>query len=90
MKTEQKIKLLVVALFVLTLGSCKKEAVSQEQKGEFVVELLFEKEGCKMYRFYDGGRYVYWSDCRGKTQSDYTTHSGKTTVTHNEESITTE
>lgn len=34
------------------------------------VELLFEKDGCKVYRFYDGNTH-YYTDCRGQTM---TTH----------------
>lgn len=32
------------------------------------VELLFEKDGCKVYRFNDGNDH-YYTDCRGQTMS---------------------
>jgi hypothetical protein len=61
--------------------------------GDFELEFLFEKDGCKMYRFYTGSRYVYWANCEGKVNFDYQTTSsnGKTTMTiqHRGESITT-
>lgn len=44
---------------------------------EFQIELLFEKDGCKMYRFYDG-HYIYWSDCSGNVSYQY--KSGKNNV----------
>lgn len=71
------------------LTGCVKEAKESVQNGNFKVELLFEQNGCKMYRFRDGGRRIYWSDCSGKIQSDYTTRSGKHSTTHYEETITT-
>lgn len=81
-------KLLLATLF-LSLLSCKQQEQSSSQNGNFKLEFLFEQNGCKMYRFLDGSRYIYWSDCSGKTQSDYTTSSGKSTVQHYEETITT-
>jgi hypothetical protein len=83
-------KLIGTALIALILTGCVNDAKQSVQNGNFIVEFLFEQNGCKMYRFKDGGRYVYWSDCQGKVQSDYSTQSGKTRVTHNEESITSE
>jgi hypothetical protein len=44
---------------------------------EFTLYLLFEKDGCKIYRFEDGRRDVYWTDCRGKIESIHTESNGK-------------
>ncbi len=33
----------------------------------YEVEYLFEHEGCKVYRFVDGGQRVYFTNCRGET-----------------------
>ena len=55
----------VVLVATLMLGfsltSCEKPAQSKEKipNTEFELEYLFEKDGCKMYRFYDGMRYIY-------------------------------
>ena len=78
--------LLAAVLFT----GCVQDAKESVQNGNFTVEFLFEQNGCKMYRFKDGGRYVYWSDCQGKVQSDYSTQSGKTRVTHHVEAVTSE
>jgi len=78
--------MLVAVLFV----GCVNDPKSEVQNGNFKVEFLFEQNGCKMYRFNDGGRYIYWSDCQGKVQSDYTQSTGKSTVTHHFESVTSE
>lgn len=60
-----RIILLVTCLLFI---SCKKEAKSTEQTSnpKFQAELLFEHDGVKVYRFYDG-RSIYYTDCRGKT-----------------------
>lgn len=30
------------------------------------VDYLFEHDGCKVYRFYDKGNYVYFTNCTGR------------------------
>lgn len=32
----------------------------------YTVEYLFEHDGCKVYRFYDRGNYVYFTNCKGE------------------------
>lgn len=78
------ILMLAAVLFV----GCVNDAKESVQNGDFKVEFLFEQNGCKMYRFKDGGTYVYWSDCQGKVQYDYSTQSGKSRVTHKMETVT--
>ena len=79
-----------VLLVAVLLVGCVNDPKSEAQNGNFKVEFLFEQNGCKMYRFKDGGRYVYWSDCQGKMQSDYTQSTGKSTVNYRFESVTSE
>lgn len=80
-------KTIIIALLFIAAG-CSGDAISTEKKSDFTLELLFEKNGCKMYRFSDCGHYVYWSDCTGKTQYSYTTHHGKSHTTTRVEQIT--
>lgn len=56
-------KILSVALLLLII-SCHKnsQASSSTSNPEIQVELLFEHEGCKMYRFDDQGYYVRCGD----------------------------
>ncbi len=56
-----KLKLSIIALAIL-FTSCINEPKQTEQNGNFKIEFLFEKDGCKMYRFRDGARYIYWTD----------------------------
>lgn len=72
----------IIASIVLSflLFGCVADSQEAVQTGNFVVEYLFEHEGCKMYRFRDGGmRYIYYSNCTGKTSTTY--KSGKNSTT---------
>lgn len=66
-------KFILILVVSLLFISCVEKAQESVQLGNFKNELLFETDGCKMYRFQDAGRYIYWSNCRGKVQYDYTT-----------------
>ena len=61
-------KNLLFLICIVLLTSCAKDPISAEHHGEFELELLFEKGGCKMYRFMDSGRYIYWSNCKGNVE----------------------
>lgn len=81
----------LLLIIAVALSACRGDAISVTKNGDFKIEFLFEKDGCKMYRFYDG-RTVYWSNCEGRVSSDHETHSGKNgsnIVHHYEETITT-
>ena len=58
----------LIFLLLLSLG-CQKPAqetvIPSNQK--YQLELLFEHEGIKVYRFYDG-RTIYFTDARGVTE----------------------
>ena len=74
-------KLLLILAISISLTACvkgvKPEGTVTEQYG---VTLLFEKDGIKMYRFYDDGRYHYFTT-KGDTISSQT--SGKTSYEEN-------
>lgn len=83
--------IIILLATCLLFVSCEPrgKASLSVQRGDFNVEFLFEIDSCKVYRFKDGDRYIYWSNCRGKMQYDYTTTTGKTTQSHPSETITT-
>ena len=62
-------KLMFVALLAVLAG-CAKDPIKvmPTNNGQVQVSLLFEYDGCKVYRFSDGGHLVYYSDCSGKTE----------------------
>jgi len=75
-------KLILVSIAVLLLASCKQAPISSSREGTGVeVELLFEKDSVKVYRFWDNSSYHYFTS-KGETIS--TQQSGKT---HYEENI---
>jgi hypothetical protein len=62
MKLYKIISTLVFCTIVLI--SCMNKPHSVEHLGKddaFKVEYLFEKDGIKMYRFFDGGRFHYFT-----------------------------
>jgi hypothetical protein len=57
----RKILLLVS---IISLVGCANEPMSVEVTGKdnkFEIEFLFEKDGVKMYRFYDASHYHYFT-----------------------------
>lgn len=81
-------KIIVSLTALLALNSCKKEAKSIEKAEAFQLEFLFEKDGCKVYRFWDG-RYIYWASCAGSIQYEQHTQSGKSHSTQQIQEFTT-
>lgn len=63
-------RILPVILLFLVSGCATQiplhEGKSQNNK-TYEVDYLFEHDGCKVYRFYDRGNYVYFTNCRGET-----------------------
>ena len=80
-------RLLFIAVMVLGLSGCTKEPISKvaSNNNSFDVELLFEADGCKVYRFYDGGDYHYFVKGGIKTISDIRYISGKAMLTKNDD-----
>lgn len=65
-------------LACLVLLGCQGRPIASTQTAnpEYAIDFLFEHEGCRIYRFFDG-HYVYFTNCGGTT-SQY--KSGKVTV----------
>ena len=43
--------------------------VPSDNNTTYKVDYLFEHDGCKVYRFYDRGNYVYFTNCKGDVTS---------------------
>lgn len=83
MKKRLAIYIVVITLGAILFGACNNEPMTTERLGKgdgIQVEYLFEKDGVKVYRFYDGGREHYFTT-RGETISTQT--SGKTNYSEN-------
>jgi len=75
-------------IILLLFCSCLNKAQEKTISGDFELQFLFEKNGCKMYRFNDGGDWIYWSDCEGRTQNDDYIQQGETQIHYHQETIT--
>lgn len=72
-------KKIFIILTLIVITSCKQEPIQEDKtnNNQYKMVLMFEYDGCKFYKFYDFGRAVYWTDCRGKIETVYTETSGK-------------
>lgn len=66
MKTRYYI---LVSTIIIVFASCIGQQpvttnLSRNNK-DYEVDYLFEHEGCKVYRFRDYDRYVYFTNCNG-------------------------
>ena len=83
MKKTLAIYIVLMGLGAMLFGACSNDPMSKERLGKddvFEVEYLFEKDGVKVYRFEDGGRYHYFTT-KGETISVQT--EGKTEYREN-------
>lgn len=71
-------------MIAVLLGGCSEEdpvSVSRTDNPAFNVGLLFEHDGCRVYRFRDGHHYIYFARCvdgQVRTTWDETRRHGKT------------
>lgn len=74
---------LLFAVIALSLTSCMGEGIekSQTNNNEFQVTYLFEKDGVKVYRFWDGMETHYF------TSTGETITTQGTSKNHHEENI---
>lgn len=85
---------LIGLLVLVLLISCSKDPVSTNKtnNSEINIELLFEHDGCKVYRFYDAGYRQYFVKCDSsstqQTMRSWYQSTGKTGVTRNQRIIT--
>lgn len=76
-------KILILVSIILTLSSCKGDGIenTQTNNDEYNVTYLFEKDGIKVYRFWDGMETHYFTS-RGETMT-----TQGTSKSHHEENI---
>lgn len=71
----------VICMLLFGLSSCYSGRPVAKQvpqnNSTYKVDYLFEHDGCKVYRFYDMGNYVYFTNCSG----DITAISNDSTAT---------
>lgn len=65
-------RVLTLLIGVLLLTGCNKDPESIQSVGkEFQVGKLFTIDNCTVYRFSDGGRNVYFTNCQGQVSSSH-------------------
>lgn len=68
---KNSVIILLLGISLLFLASCTvgrplvKSAA--DNNDSYRVQYLFEHDGCKVYRFYDRGNYIYFTNCEGNT-----------------------
>jgi hypothetical protein len=79
----------VYCLLCLAVSSCYlQQPITREppqNNATYTVDYLFEHEGCKVYRFYDRGNYIYFTNCNGEAimKTDSTAIRNSTRVEKN-------
>jgi len=71
MKKTLAIYIALIMVGAIIFGACTNEPISKERIGKddgFEVEYLFDKDGVKVYRFWDNGHYHYFTT-KGETIS---------------------
>lgn len=84
-KLNMRFLILLLAVSVGCIKAKKELSSSNTNNSEFSVELLFEHEGCKVYRFIDG-RPHYYTRC-GQTISTRLENCGKGCTQEREDMI---
>lgn len=73
----------ILAASLLISGCSIQQPITKQEPDNnktYQVEYLFEHDGCKVYRFYDRGRYVYFTNCNGEAISTTDSTSVRNTI----------
>lgn len=64
---------ILLALVTLTVGACSNVPITREPTNNprVPVDFLFEFEGCRVYRFSDGGESIYFVRCKEGIQTSW-------------------
>ena len=84
-------KIILPSIFAIALLSgCRGDGdrvQTSQSSDNYRVELLFEVDGVKVYRFRDGLRDVYFTNTNGKCGYTTTQTNGKATTYHDIETM---
>lgn len=84
-------KPLIFALSAIALIACDAKPAEESRvvgpQGSYKVDRLFTVDGCTVYRFDDGGRSRYFTNCGGSAMSEHTESCGKGCTRHVDDSI---
>ena len=76
---------LPLILLVFAAGCITQRPITHElshNNKDYEVDYLFEHDGCKVFRFFDRGNYIYFTTCRGEAiaKTDSTEQRNTTTI----------
>lgn len=62
--------LYLLTVAVVIFAGCANDPMKVESSNnpQVAVSLLFEHDGCKVYRFRDSGHWIYYSKCTHSSQ----------------------
>ena len=75
-------KIVVVLAAILILASCAMKPIETRTTNNSnggKVDVLFDFDGIRMYRFYDDGHYVYFAKVLNGARTTWQQSKGKTT-----------
>ena len=76
------LSILIALTLFSSCGGYSGDPISVDTtSSKYEVYFLFEHEGCKIFKFSDNGRTVYYTNCDGSTSLEVTRRQGKTTTT---------
>lgn len=83
-------KTLIALTAMLMLCGCYKDGERlspAKTNSHFDVHFLFEVDGVKVYRFEDGGHYVYFTNANGRCEYEHYVSTGKFTYTEKMQTV---
>ena len=73
-------KLIIIALLFASCDDRQPQKDVETSNNDYQIQLLFEIDGCKVYRFFDRGSTRYFTNCKGNVT--WETSNGKSTQQH--------
>jgi hypothetical protein len=77
---------LLILLMAFATSCLPQQPIVREKSHnnkDYIVDYLFEHDGCKVYRFLDRSVYVYFTNCRGEAMAKTdSTEVKNTTIIH--------
>ena len=74
-------KLIIIALLFASCDDRQPQKEVETSNNDYQIQLLFEIDGCKVYRFYDKSEWRYFANTKGSISSYHSEQSGKTRTT---------
>jgi len=66
MKNFLPFTLAIIVAGCFTPGQMPVKTQTPDNNQDYKVDYLFEHDGCKVFRFYDRGNVVYFTNCNGE------------------------